>query len=261
MLARTRELTEKIRAWYEAFEFHRVYHAVNEFAIVDLSSFYLDVLKDRMYTFAPTSKERRSAQTVLWQITEALTRLVAPILTFTADEVWEHLPAVEGREASVHLAQFRKPEEVSSANPVYVIEEWKLLFALRDAVLHALEQQRQDKIIGKSLEAEVEFHADDIVYDLLRKNGSSLKEFFNVSKVTLLKNLGDLANPPSGIEFPTNIAGLRAFVASATGSKCARCWNFMPHVSNYGVWENVCDRCQAALKEMNIAPPQPEAAA
>jgi isoleucyl-tRNA synthetase len=261
MLARTRELTEKIRGWYEAFEFHRVYHAVNEFAIVDLSSFYLDVLKDRMYTFAPTSKERRSAQTVLWQITEALTRLVAPILTFTADEVWEHLPAVEGREASVHLAQFRKPEEVSSANPVYVIEEWKLLFALRDAVLHALEQQRQDKIIGKSLEAEVEFHADDIVYDLLRKNGSSLKEFFNVSKVTLLKNLGDLANPPSGIEFPTNIAGLRAFVASATGSKCARCWNFMPHVSNYGVWENVCDRCQAALKEMNIAPPQPEAAA
>ena len=261
MLARTRELTEKIRAWYEAFEFHRVYHAVNDFAIVDLSSFYLDVLKDRMYTFAPTSKERRSAQTVLWQITEALTRLVAPILTFTADEVWEHLPAVEGREASVHLAQFRKPEEVSSANPVYVIEEWKLLFALRDAVLHALEQQRQDKIIGKSLEAEVEFHADDIVYDLLRKNGSSLKEFFNVSKVTLLKNLGDLANPPSGIEFPTNIAGLRAFVASATGSKCARCWNFMPHVSNYGVWENVCDRCQAALKEMNIAPPQPEAAA
>src|SRR5208337_3079064 len=109
MLARTRNLTERIRAWYEAFEFHRVYHAVNEFAIVDLSSFYLDVLKDRMYTFAPTSKERRSAQTVLWHITEALTRLVAPILSFTADEVWEYLPAVEGREASVHLALFPKP--------------------------------------------------------------------------------------------------------------------------------------------------------
>ena len=99
MLARTRELTEKILDWYERFEFHRVYHAVNEFAIVDLSSFYLDVLKDRMYTFAPTSQERRSAQTVLWQITETLVRLVAPILSFTADEVWEYLPAVEGREA------------------------------------------------------------------------------------------------------------------------------------------------------------------
>jgi isoleucyl-tRNA synthetase len=92
MLARTRELTEKVRDWYAAFEFHRVYHAVNEFAIVDLSSFYLDVLKDRMYTFAPTSQARRSAQTVLWQITEALVRLVAPILSFTADEVWEYLP-------------------------------------------------------------------------------------------------------------------------------------------------------------------------
>src|ERR1019366_817170 len=102
---------------YEGVEFHRVYQAVNEFAIVDLSSFYLDVLKDRMYTFAPTSKERRSAQTVLWQITETLTRLVAPILTFTADEVWEHLPAVEGREASVHLAQFPAPAEVFSEDP------------------------------------------------------------------------------------------------------------------------------------------------
>ena len=96
MLARTRDLTEKILAWYEAFEFHRVYQAVNEFAIVDLSAFYLDVLKDRMYTFAPTSQARRSAQTVLWQITEALVRLVAPIMSFTADEVWEHLPACRG---------------------------------------------------------------------------------------------------------------------------------------------------------------------
>ena len=117
MLARTRDLAEKILAWYEAFEFHRVYQAVNEFAIVDLSSFYLDVLKDRMYTFAPTSHARRSAQTVLWQITEALVRLTAPILTFTADEIWEHLPAVDGREASVHLALFPRPEEIFSKDP------------------------------------------------------------------------------------------------------------------------------------------------
>ena len=123
MLARTRDLAEKILAWYEAFEFHRVYQAVNEFAIVDLSSFYLDVLKDRMYTFAPTSHARRSAQTVLWQITEALVRLTAPILTFTADEIWEHLPAVEGREASVHLALFPKPEEIFSEDPALVLAE------------------------------------------------------------------------------------------------------------------------------------------
>ena len=113
MLARTRELTEKVLAWYEQFEFHRVYHAINEFTIVDLSALYLDVLKDRMYTFAPVSVERRSAQTVIWKITEALVRLVAPILSFTAEEVWGYLPKVEGREASVHLAEFWKPEEIA----------------------------------------------------------------------------------------------------------------------------------------------------
>src|SRR5579862_9689759 len=125
MLARTRDLTEKILGWYEAFEFHRVYQAVNEFAIVDLSSFYLDILKDRMYTFAPTSHARRSAQTVLWQITETLVRLVAPILSFTADEVWEYLPTDPARNASVHLALFPTPEEIFSEDPSHMLEEWK----------------------------------------------------------------------------------------------------------------------------------------
>ncbi|MGO9638767.1 MAG: isoleucine--tRNA ligase, partial [Terracidiphilus sp.] len=142
MLARTRDLTEKILAWYEAFEFHRVYQAVNEFAIVDLSAFYLDVLKDRMYTFAPTSQARRSAQTVLWQITEALVRLVAPIMSFTADEVWEQLPPVAGREASVHLARFPKPEEIYSEKPTKLLDEWKRLFAVRDEVFAEIEMER-----------------------------------------------------------------------------------------------------------------------
>jgi isoleucyl-tRNA synthetase len=242
MLARTRELTEKVRSWYGAFEFHRVYHAVNEFAIVDLSSFYLDVLKDRMYTFAPTSKERRSAQTVLWQITEALTRLVAPILTFTADEVWEYLPKVEGREASVHLAQFPRPEEIFSEDPSALLEEWEQLFAVRDAALVVLEESRQAKTIGKALEAELEISAAGEQLALLERHAAGLKEIVNVSGVKVVAG-----------------AALAVKALPASGSKCARCWNFMPHVSNYGVWENVCDRCQAALKEMNIAPPQPPA--
>ena len=155
MLARTRDLTEKILAWYEAFEFHRVYQAVNEFAIVDLSSFYLDVLKDRMYTFAPTSQARRSAQTVLWQITEALVRLVAPILSFTADEVWEYLPATAGREASVHLALFPEAgRDLTPPIPTPLLEEWKQIFAIRDEALRVLEEARQAKSIGKGLEAD-----------------------------------------------------------------------------------------------------------
>ena len=229
MLARTRELTEKILAWYEAFEFHRVYHAVNEFAIVDLSSFYLDVLKDRMYTFAPTSHARRSAQTVLWQITEALVRLVAPILSFTADEVWEYLPAVEGREASVHLAQFPKPEEVFSEDPAPLLEEWKQIFEVRDQALRVLEEARQEKRIGKGL-------------------GSGTGDRgVQANLLALLQRHAVWAERDRQRLQSTVIEGLELQVIAlpATGHKCARCWNFMPEVSNYGIWQNVCTRCQS----------------
>jgi isoleucyl-tRNA synthetase len=241
MLARTRDLTEKILGWYEAFEFHRVYQAVNEFAIVDLSAFYLDVLKDRMYTFAPTSPARRSAQTVLWQITEALVRLVAPILSFTADEVWEHLPAVEGREASVHLALFPKPEEIFSEDPVPVLEEWKQILVVRDEALRVLELNRQAKHIGKGLEADIEIAAAGNELPLLLRHAAGLKEILNVSHVTVRE-----ASAPVAVEIA---------VRPASGHKCARCWNYMPEVSSYGIWHNVCTRCQSALKEMGIAPP------
>ena len=243
MLARTRELTEKILGWYEAFEFHRVYQALNEFAIVDLSSFYLDVLKDRMYTFAPSNPARRSAQTALWQITETLARLVAPIMSFTADEVWDYLPKVEGREASVHLALFPKPEAIFSENPAKLLEEWKQIFAVRDEALRVLEEARQAKRIGKALEAEIEIVAAGETLELLRRHASGLKEILNVSAVKV-------------VEGPA----LRAEALPASGHKCARCWNFMPEVGPYGIWQNVCTRCQSALKEMGIDPPSPEAA-
>jgi isoleucyl-tRNA synthetase len=260
MLARTRELTEKIRDWYAAFEFHRVYHAVNEFAIVDLSSFYLDVLKDRMYTFAPTSKERRSAQTTLWKITEALVRLVAPILSFTADEVWEYLPVVEGREKSVHLAQFPAPAEVFSEDLASLIEEWEKLFEIRAAALRKLEQERQAKNIGKGLEADLLIEASGEALSLLQRySQSDLKELFNVSAVGVSEyEYTDIV--PQACEAEVILPSLGGHIeiraVPAAGHKCARCWNFMPEVSNYGIWENVCTRCQSALHEMQIAPPQ-----
>ena len=259
MLARTRDLTEKILAWYEAFEFHRIYHAVNEFAIVDLSSFYLDVLKDRMYTFAPTSTARRSAQTVLWQITEALVRLVAPILTFTADEIWEHLPAVEGREASVHLALFPKLEEVFAGDAMALTDEWKKLFEIRDAALRKLEQERQANNIGKGLEADVLIEASGEALSLLQRySPSDLKEFFNVSAVRVKEY--EYTDPiPQARESEVILPSLGGHVEiralRASGHKCARCWNYMPEVSSYGIWENICTRCQEALTEMKIDPP------
>jgi isoleucyl-tRNA synthetase len=243
MLARTRDLTEKILVWYEAFEFHRVYQAVNEFAIVDMSSFYLDVLKDRMYTFAPSNPARRSAQTVLWQITEALVRLVAPILSFTADEAWDYLPAMKGREASVHLSLFPKPEEIYSANPAPLLEEWKQIFAVRDEAMRVLEEARQAKRIGKGLEAEIEIAANGDLLRLLQRHAAGLKEIINVSAVRVVEG-----------------SGFAVKALPASGYKCARCWNFMPEVSDYGIWKNVCTRCQQALREMGIDPPRPEAA-
>jgi isoleucyl-tRNA synthetase len=274
MLARTRDLTEKIRDWYAAFEFHRVYHALNDFAVADLSNFYLDVLKDRMYTFAPTSLARRSAQTTLWQITEALVRLVAPILSFTADEVWEYLPNVEGREASVHLAQFPAPAEIFSEDPAPLIEEWKQLFIVRDQALRVLEEDRKAKRIGKALEAKLFITVEEGGDLLLQKYRQSLKELFNVSDVELCTSStlteAAVANPTEissdgfrvmrwgAIWYPGEGRKyvFRVDANPASGHKCARCWNFMPEVSNYGIWQNVCTRCHEALTEMKIAPPE-----
>ncbi len=250
MLARTRGLAEKILGWYEAFEFHRVYQAVNEFAIVDLSAFYLDVLKDRMYTFAPTSQARRSAQTVLWKITEALVRLVAPIMSFTADEVWEYLPKVEGREASVHLALFPKPEEIFSEDPSAPMKEWKQLFAVRDEVFAEIEMERKQGKIGKGLDAKVEIRANagDAAF-LNSFSKEALAEFFNVSSVLILAshgvNLDGTSAPPA------------ASASQASGTKCNRCWRYTEDTADYGIWHNVCGRCQSALREMGIEPPQP----
>ena len=145
MLARTRELVEKVTEWYDKMEFHRVYQAVNEFCIVDLSALYLDALKDRMYTFAPSSTARRSAQTVLWKIAEALVRLVAPILSFTAEEVWSYLPQAEERESSVHLARFPSAEEVSRAAEPQLLDDWRTLLPLRGVVFFELENDAQGK--------------------------------------------------------------------------------------------------------------------
>jgi isoleucyl-tRNA synthetase len=197
-----------------------------------------------MYTFAPTNPARRSAQTVLWKITEALVRLVAPILTFTADEIWDYLPAIEGREPSVHLALFPKPEEIFSEDPAALLDEWKQIFGLRDAAMLKLEEARKEKRIGKGLEAELEVRVSGNILTIFKNYASNLKEILNVSKVTVIEDLSQTVT-----------------ALPATGHKCARCWNFMPEVSNYGIWQNVCTRCQNALREMRIDPPQAEDAA
>ncbi|MGD0366972.1 MAG: isoleucine--tRNA ligase [Acidobacteriaceae bacterium] len=252
MLARCRELVEKVSGvdgkggWYGEFQFHRVYHAVNEFCIVELSAFYLDVLKDRLYTFAPQGVERRSAQTVLWRITEALVRLVAPILTFTADEVWQYLPPVPDRPASVHLALFPKADELGAADPA-LLEALQKLLALRNEVLLKLEELRKEKKIGKSLEAKVSIVARGDLLEALSLPGSYLKELFNVSQVALEPMSDSSASGAATIG-----------IGPAEGHKCDRCWNYYAddspqHVRQFGSWPNVCGRCADALRQMGYS--------
>jgi isoleucyl-tRNA synthetase len=141
----------------------------------------------------------------------------------------------------VHLAQFPKPEEVFSEDPTKLLEEWKQIFAVRDEALRVLEEARQSKLIGKGLEADLEIAASGEQLALLQRHAAGLKEIVNVSGVKVIQG-----------------PALEVTVLPASGHKCARCWNFMPEVSAYGIWQNVCTRCQAALKEMGIEPPQPE---
>ncbi len=239
MLARTAEITGKILRWYDEMEFHRVYHAITDFCTSDLSATYLDVLKDRMYIFAPNDPARRSAQTAIWHITEALVRLIAPYLSFTAEEVWQYLPAVKGRETSVHLALFPRPEQLAPANATEILGDWAQLMSVRSEVLKSLEEARKEKRIGKALEAKVRLEIPSELEPLLRKYEFSLKEFFNVSQVELSAEA-------------SNALGVTTLPAD--GTKCERCWNYSVHVGENQQWPTVCDRCVAALEAIGAAP-------
>ncbi len=254
MLAKTRELTEKVLKWYEQFEFNRIFHAINEFCNADLSALYLDVLKDRMYTFAPTSQERLSAQTSLYKITDALVRLVAPILSYTADEVWGYMPKVEGRAGSVHLAEFPRAEDIPfarlsgqqfPANDDYTA--WATVMNIRaQHVLPKLEEARRAKEIGKSTEAKIRITAHTTRYNFLERfreeNEQYLREVFGVSGVELVDG---------GMSHQLHIPSVE--VIPADGIKCERCWNYRTDTAPYGPWSVVCGRCAGALDEMGYS--------
>ncbi|HEY6946278.1 MAG TPA: class I tRNA ligase family protein, partial [Candidatus Acidoferrum sp.] len=247
MLDRTADLVKKCREWYANYEFHRVYHAIYDYCVVDLSAFYFDVLKDRLYTKAPKNRSRRSAQTVVWKIADALVRLAAPVLVFTAEEIWKYLPKVAGAPESVHMAVFAEPESLACGIAAKEAEKWERLAQVRSAVLLALEQARAAKAIGGGLEAKVRLHANSKaprLQELLKEKGSLLPALFIVSQVAVDSAEGD------GLVASETLPGLSVKIERADGKKCERCWNYSTHVGENKRYPTVCERCSKALAEI-----------
>jgi isoleucyl-tRNA synthetase len=227
------------RVWhaYEAYEFHMATRAIYSFCTVTLSARYFDIIKDRLYTSAPASLARRSAQTALYQIADALARLLAPILAFTSDEIWENLPA-DGRAGSVHLSLL--PNASRETHDRQLLNEWDRLFQLRDQVLGLLEQERNQGTIGSSLRARVVIDPRLEDVGLLEKYWDDLKYIFIVSQVRRA-NEGELGGAPVLTQFKVEIAD---------GDKCERCWNYSTRVGESSRYPTVCERCVEALQEI-----------
>ncbi|MDT4895502.1 MAG: isoleucyl-tRNA synthetase [Acidobacteriota bacterium] len=240
-LAKLDEVVSQVREAYEAYEFHTVYHALYNFSTVMLSARYFDIIKDRLYTAAPRSHARRSAQTALYRIADSLARLLAPILVFTSDEIWENLPQMSGddeRVASVHLAEFPQARNEPDAE---LIERWTELFYVRDMVLQVLEHERASKVIGSSLEARVNISASGATYDLLQRYRDELRYLFIVSQVNVQQ---------AGDSLLANDVKVEVSVERAEGEKCERCWNYSTHVGESTRYPTACERCVEALAEI-----------
>jgi isoleucyl-tRNA synthetase len=223
VLARFATLAETVQQAYQAYEFQTIFHAVNEFVTVELSAFYADVTKDRLYTLRADSRERRSAQTAYYVIADGLARLLAPILSVTTEEVWRRLPG--SREDSVHQATF--PSDLQRWRNAEIEDRWGQLLEIRATVNQALEVSRQRKDIGSPLAAHVTVHASGRLADVLERHAADLPMLFITSSVTVLRE-------PEGAP--------RVDIARAPGEKCPRCWRLVTDIQAAGEAAGLCAR-------------------
>jgi isoleucyl-tRNA synthetase len=243
MLARYAAITRLVVAAYDEYDYPTVFQLVNTFATVDLSAFYADVSKDRLYTFAANSRERRSAQTTMYVMADGLARLIAPVLPFTSDELWGYLPGA--REESVHMAVYPPASELDGLADTGLVDEWTKLIGVRDEVLAAIEPLRKNKVIGSSLQAKVVLSATPAELAFLEGHAAVLPMLFIVSEVELRPAPGDVSAHGEAIP--------RVVVERASGVKCERCWRYVSSVSQDPAWAGLCDRCVDALSPGNQA--------
>jgi isoleucyl-tRNA synthetase len=233
---------------YDAFEFHTVFHGLYTFCGVTMSAFYLDIIKDRLYTAPPDSVQRRGAQTVLYDIVDTMLRLMAPIMSFTATEAWAHLPQDDKRPDQVFLALF--PEENSVALDSELDSKWKQLLAVRGEITKALELARQNKIIGHPLEAEVRVAVGAELETFLKDKWEMLQVIAIVSELVPVKENGIVADGESEIYVSSELSGLQIAVRPASGGKCERCWLRDQSVGNDADHPELCSRCTRVVAEL-----------
>jgi len=241
-LNRLQELNEKVTTAYDNFNFHVVYHNLHNFCVLDLSSFYLDIIKDRLYTSPKKSVARRSAQTAINEILEVLVRLMAPLLSFTADEIWDYLKG-ENRTASVHADLFF-PVNDAYKDPA-LASRWEDIITLRREVTKALEIARKEKRIGHSLDATVSLGLPPELLEKLAPYRDHLRSIFIVSSV----ELAETDQVDDGFSSDT-IKGLKIRVFPSTDQKCERCWVHDPTVGHDNTHPTICKRCLHAMIEM-----------
>ena len=236
ILVRAEDLVTRCLAAYKEYAFHKVYRAIYDFAVNELSSVYFDVSKDRLYTTGPSSPMRRSNQTALHRLHLALTKLLAPILSFTCEEVWKYSSLGPDAHASVHMDLFPAAEELTdgiSAVQRAAAADYDRLVPVRDQVLKSLDSAREEKVIGSSLEAAVTMQASGEIYELLQKFGAELPGLFIVSAVALKQGTGDLT----------------VTIERASGDKCERCWKYTRDVGSDDRFPTACASCAKTLRE------------
>ncbi|MCP4111240.1 MAG: isoleucine--tRNA ligase [Desulfobacteraceae bacterium] len=235
-------LVEKGNKAYDSYEFHVIYHSLYNYCTVDLSSFYLDILKDRLYTSPPESDQRRSAQTVMYAVLDSIVRLMAPLLPFTAEEVWKYMPENKGKEESVHFISL--PDVKEEWKNAELAKKWNQLLDVRGEVTKALEEARAKKEIGHSLDASVTICTDSDLFDVLNSYADDLRAMFIVSNVSLARE-----KEPGAYE-SKEVEGLSVKVGPAPGEKCERCWVHDPSVGANSEHPTVCRRCCGALENI-----------
>jgi len=246
VLSQFQDLIKRTTGNYENYEFHTLYHDIHNFCTLNLSSFYLDIIKDRLYVFNADSLPRRAAQTVLYKIVSELTCLIAPVLSFTAEEIWQNLNQIGNNEESIFLSPW--PQVDQEMVQAKMEEKWSQLLAIRKDVLKALEICRKDGQIGNALQAQVDLYtADQKIYNYLNKFKEKLETIFIVSRVELLNQVKDI--PDENIFKGEEVPELSIVIKKAPGQKCERCWCYSETVGQDSRYSTICHKCIMVLDE------------